>query len=136
MLRASAAAVYWRMVDRINDQRLDMSARLDALHQEQASLSFSQARTLAAAELGQRETVVFPHYSLLEGYDRFTRLPKPDDRKFRPLHRESAGFPSPIELFQQLGVRDWFAPLQARAETDTSKRYCVEKTALTLPTFS
>src|SRR5262249_42265378 len=36
----------------------------------------------------------------------------------------------------QLGVRDWFARLQSRAESDYSKRYCVEKTSTTLPTFT
>jgi aconitase A len=135
-LRASAAAVYWRTVDRINDQRLNMSARLETLHQEHSDLSFSRARSLAASELSQRETAVFPHYSLLEGHDRFGRLPKPADRQFRPLHRDSCRFPSPIEFFEQMGVRDWFAPLQARADTDYAKRYCVEKNAGSLPTFS
>jgi aconitase A len=43
---------------------------------------------------------------------------------------------APIELFDQLGVRDWFARLLARDEADYSKRYCVEKSATTLPTFS
>jgi len=135
-LRASAAAVYWRTVARINAQRLEMAARLEQMHQAQPELSFSQARALAADELGQRETVVFPHYSLLEGHDRFSRLPQPDDRKFRPLHRDSSGFPSPVELFQQLGVRDWFAPLATQAEADYAKRYCVEKNATALPTFT
>jgi len=135
-LRASAAAVYWRILDRINRQRLDMAARLDELHQAQPELTFGLARTMAAAELTKREVGVFPHYSLLEGHDRFGRLPKSSDRRFRPLHRDRAGFPSPIELFTQLGVRDWFAPLQARDETDYAKRYCVAKTDQTLPTFS
>src|SRR6185295_1218541 len=57
-------------------------------------------------------------------------------RKFRPLHRDSCGFPSPVEVLTQLGVRHWFAPLLPRSETDTSKRYVVEKTSTTLPTFS
>src|SRR5207253_2595958 len=87
-------------------------------------------------ELGQRETVVFPHYSLLEGHDRFDRLPRPADRKFRPLHRDSCGFPSPAEMLEQLGTRDWFARLLPREETDYSKHYCVEKDCLTLPTFT
>jgi aconitate hydratase len=52
------------------------------------------------------------------------------------LHRESCGFPSPPELFEQMGVRDWFAPLQSRDETDYTKRYCVEKTSETLPAFT
>jgi aconitase A len=135
-LRASAAAVYWRTVDRINRQRLWMAARLEELHRQQPELSFSRARAVAASELKQREAIVFPHYSLLEGHDRFGRLPKPEDRSFRPLHRDSCGFPSPVEVFTQLGVRDWFARLLSHAETDYSKRYCVEKTATTLPTFT
>ena len=80
--------------------------------------------------------VVSPHYALLEGYDRFSRLPKPTGRKFRPLHRDSSGFPSPVTLFKQLGVRDWFAPLRTKTETERAKRYCVEKEAMDLPTFS
>ncbi len=135
-LRASAAAVYWRTIDTINRQRLWMSARLTQLHAEEPALSFRAAREIAAAELEQRETVVFPHYSTLAGYDRFDRLPSPTDRAFRPLHRDSCGFPSPIELLREMGVRDWFARLQPRETADFSKRYCVDKESLTLPTFS
>jgi 3-isopropylmalate dehydratase small subunit len=135
-LRASAAAVYWRTVDKINQQRLWMSARLEELHNARPDLSFNQAREIAAEELRQRETIIFPHYSLLEGHDRFSRLPKPADRKFRPLHRESCDFPSPVEVFKQLGVRSWFARLGSRDETDYSKRYCVEKDSLTLPSLT
>ena len=135
-LRASAAAVYWRTVDKINQQRLWMSARLEELHLERPELSFNHAREIAADELRQRETIIFPHYSLLEGHDRFSRLPKPADRKFRPLHRESCDFPPPVEILKQLGVRSWFARLEARDETDYSKHYCVEKTSLTLPTLA
>jgi 3-isopropylmalate dehydratase small subunit len=136
MMRSSAAAVYWRTVDRIHHQRLWMSARLEELHRERPEWTFRQARELAATELKQREAIVFPHYSLLEGHDRFSRLPKPENRRFRPLHRDSCSFPSPVEVLTQLGVRDWFARLLARDETDHSKRYCVEKAAMTLPTFT
>ncbi|MGH9838787.1 MAG: aconitate hydratase AcnA [Blastocatellia bacterium] len=135
-LKASAAAVYWRTVDKINCQRLWMSARLEELHKECPDLSFSQAREIAASELKQREAIVFPHYSLLEGHDRFSRLPKPADRKFRPLHRNSCDFPSPVEFFKQLGVRQWFAMLLSRDDTDFSKRYCVEKNSATLPALT
>ncbi|HEX5080568.1 MAG TPA: aconitate hydratase AcnA [Blastocatellia bacterium] len=135
-LRASAAAVYWRTLEGINRQRLWMSSRLEELHKENQDLSFNQAREIAAKELRQRETIIFPHYSLLEGYDRFSRLPKQEDRKFKPLHRESCDFPSPVELFKQLGARNWFARLGARDETDYSKRYCVEKDSLTLPSIT
>jgi aconitase A len=135
-MRASAAAVYWRTVKMINEQRLWMSSRLEELHESQRELSFSRARRMAAAELTQRETAIFPHYSLLEGHDRFSRLPQATARPFQPLHRDSCGFLSPVEMFKQMGVREWFAPLRSRAETDAAKRYCVEKEALTLPTFT
>ncbi len=135
-LRASAAAVYWRTVSHIRRQRGWMSARLEELHQARPELSFQRARKVAAAELLQQETVVFPHYALLAGCDRFSRLPPPEDRLFRPLHRESCGFPSPVELLQQIGARQWFAPLQSHEEADYAKRYCVEKTSETLPTFT
>ncbi|HEY7423016.1 MAG TPA: aconitase family protein, partial [Gemmataceae bacterium] len=136
MLKTSAAAVYWRTLDRINRQRLWMSARLEELHQQRPELTFRQARELAASELWQSEAIVFSYYSLLEGYRCFTQLPKPEDRKFRPMHRETCGFPAPVELFEELGVRDWFDRLLAHDQTDYSKRYCVAKMATTLPTFT
>ncbi|TMD70465.1 MAG: hypothetical protein E6I97_19735, partial [Chloroflexi bacterium] len=135
-LRASAAAVYWRLVNQIHRQRLWMSARLEGLHQADYELSFSRARKTAAVELMEREAVVSPHYALLEGHDRFSRLPQSTARKFQPLHRDSCDFPSPIELFSKIGVREWFAPLRSRADAETSKRYCIEKEARTLPTFA
>jgi aconitase A len=135
-LRASAAAVYWRLVNQIHQQRLWMSARLEELHQANYELSFSRARKIAAVELMGREAVVSPHYALLEGHDRFSRLPQTTGRKFQPLHRDSCDFPSPIDLLSKIGVREWFAPLRSRAETDTSKRYCIEKEARTLPAFA
>ncbi|HYB45330.1 MAG TPA: aconitase family protein [Nitrososphaerales archaeon] len=141
-MRASAAAVYWRMIEGIQRQRLWMAVGLERIHSDDPGLSFPRARQLVATSLLGHETeeslppVVAPHYALLEGHDRFDRLPKLSDRRFRPLHRRSCDFPSPVELFKELGVRDWFAPLQSRAETSRSKRYCVEKEASTLPTFS
>ena len=135
-MRASAAVVYWRMVERIGLQRLWMSARLEELRCCQPELVFQEARAEAAASLRQREAIVFPHYSLMEGHDRFSRLPKPEDRKFKPLHRDECGFPSPLELFTQMGVRKWFAPLRGRGESAQTKRYCVEKTSERLPTFT
>ncbi len=80
-----------------------MADRLEELHRDRIELTFSQARALAAAELVENETPVFPHYSLLEGHDRFDRLPN-DGRKFKPLHRQSCDFPSPVEMFDQLGM--------------------------------
>ena len=135
-LRASVAAVYWRLVNQIHRQRLWMSARLEGLHQADYELSFSRARKTAAVELMEREAVVSPHYALLEGHDRFSRLPQSTARKFQPLHRDSCDFPSPIELFSKIGVREWFAPLRSSADAETSKRYCIEKEARTLPTFA
>ncbi|MEO7791565.1 MAG: hypothetical protein ABIX28_18530, partial [Vicinamibacterales bacterium] len=76
------------------------------------------------------------HYALLMGHDRFDRLPRPEGRKFRPLHRESCGFPSPASMLEQFGVRHWFSPQSPRDEADYAKRYCVDKDALTLPTMA
>ena len=135
MMRASAAAVYWRTIDNIHQQRLSMSERLQELHAQTPALSFSQARAVAQAELLQHSTAIFPHYSLLEGHDRFARLPQATARKFQPLHRESCEFPSPVALLRSLGIRNWFAPLKKRGE-NTAKRYCVEKEALELPSFA
>jgi aconitase A len=134
-LRASAAAVYWRTIDTINRQRLWMADRLEALHANY-SFTFSQARRVAAAELMMRETALHPHYSLLEGHDRFDRLPKVTARRFQPLHRSDCGFPSPAELLREIGARDWFAKLESRETADGARRYCLEKEALTLPTLS
>ncbi len=134
-LRASAAAVYWRTIDAVAEQRLWMMERLTILHNEQPELSFVAARNVAAAELQGRETVVFRHYSTLQGSDRFDRLVAPV-RGFRPLHREAAGFPSPVEVLREIGARDWFAPLSPRATADFAKRYCVEKEAHELPTLA
>src|SRR6185437_6696883 len=135
MMRASAAAVYWRTIDSINRQRLWMADRLEALHKIHFEFSFRQTRAMAAAELTNRETPVFPHYSLLDGHDRFDRLPSAHAARFKPLHRESCGFPSPAELFEQMGARSWFASLQSR-ESPQPKRYCLDKDSLTLPTFT
>jgi aconitase A len=140
-LCASAAAVYWRLVSGINEQRLWMASRLQELHEELPVASFSKARQLAAYYLLGNEgdnslsPVVSPHYALLEGYDRFTRLPQREGRKFYAIHRKTFNFPSPSELFEEIGVREWFAPLRTRQHTDYH-RYSVEKEATTLPTFS
>src|ERR1700691_1653003 len=96
-LRASAAAVYWRTV----------------------------ATKIAAAELAELETPIFAHYSLLEGNDRFSRLPAATARAFRPLHRESCEFPSPAQLFEQLGVSHWFGALRAHQSPGRARRYCL-----------
>jgi aconitase A len=132
-LKASAAAVYWRTVSRIGEQRVWMSEQLMSRHHEHPEQTFSEVRRATATDLLERETAVFPHYSLLEGHDRFTRLPRRGEGRFKPLHRDSCGFPSPVELFRQIGARDWFARLEPRVE---DKRYSVEKESLTLPTLA
>ena len=66
-LRASAAAVYWRLVDQIHRQRLWMSDCIEELHQADFELSFSHVRRMAATALMEREAVVFPHYALIGG---------------------------------------------------------------------
>jgi 3-isopropylmalate dehydratase small subunit len=134
-LRASAAAVYWRTVDTINRQRLWMTDRMEAMHKDWA-LTFHQFRRMAAAELMTHETVAFPHYALLEGYDRLDRLPSPETRHFRPLHRELCDFPSPVELLEQIGARQWFSRLEPRSTAHSAKRYCADKESLSLPTLS
>jgi aconitase A len=135
-LRASAAAVYWRMLATINRQRLWMSDRLERMSRYPTQRPFGRWRSVAARELAEVETPIFPHYSLLEGRDRFSRLPEATARAFRPLHRESCGFPSPAQLFEQLGVSHWFGALRGRQSLDRAKRYCLDKESLTLPALS
>jgi aconitase A len=141
-MRASAAAVYWRLIDGINRQRLWMATKLRQMHYEVPDLPYSKMRqVIAISSLGHEKEVslppvVFPHYALFEGHDRFSRLPKREGRKFVPLHRESCGFSSPGELFTELGVREWFAPIQNTEESDGTRRYCVDKEATALPAFS
>ncbi|HXW36580.1 MAG TPA: aconitase family protein, partial [Nitrososphaerales archaeon] len=138
---ASAAAVYWRTISGINAHRLWMADRLTELHAERPSMTFNQARHLLAVSLLGHEgelslpPVTSPHYALLEGHDRFSRLPSRTGQMFRPLHRESAGFPSPISLLAEIGAREWF-PSHREAENPSAKHYCVDKESLTLPTFS
>src|SRR5262249_23854831 len=55
---------------------------------------------------------------------------------FRPLHRDTCDFPSPVDLLRQIGARNWFARLEARETADRTRRYCLEKEALSLPTLS
>ncbi|OGO71664.1 MAG: hypothetical protein A3H36_07725 [Chloroflexi bacterium RIFCSPLOWO2_02_FULL_71_16] len=133
-LKASAAAVYWRTVDSIGRQRSWMMQRLTAIHTEQPALSFRAARDVASAQLDQLEPAVFPHYSTLQGAERFSRLQLPVSG-FRPLHRTSAGFPSPVQVLRDIGARSWFSELRVRGDGDGKKRYCVDKEAMTLPTF-
>jgi aconitase A len=135
-LRASAAAVYWRTLDSIHRQRLWTSTRINELHLQRPALSFRAVREIAITELEEREPIVFRHCSTLEGATKYADLAEPGDRTFRPLHRKTCGFPSPVELLREIGSRDWFARLQPRDRADFSKRYCVDKESLALPTFS
>jgi aconitase A len=141
-MRSSAAAVYWRLVSAIQKQRLWMSSHLRELHREYPELSFSKVRQIVAASLSGHEAevslppIVLPHYALLEGYDRFPRLPKDDGHGFRPLHRESCSFPSPVALFKELGVGEWFASPRPYNDANQRRQYYVEKEAKALPTFS
>ena len=134
-LRASAAAVYFRTVRNIGEQRLLMARALEMIHAQAPTLSFNRARQWAETEFVRHQTPVFPHYSLLRGHDRFGRLPQTDARRFQPLHRDACGFPSPVELFEKLGVRDWFSPLEASGE-NTAPRYCLGKDSLEVPAFA
>jgi len=134
-LKASAAAAYWRTLTRIQRQRTWMAEQVALKHLVQPGRSFANARADAATELMERETPVFPHYSLLEGHDRFTRLPELGQRRFKPLHRDACGFPAPVELLQQIEARDWFGRLQPRDGGDQSKRYAVDKESLEVPSM-
>ena len=134
-MRASAAAVYFRTVRNIGEQRLLMAQALEMIHESAPALSFKEARAFAETEFVRHQTPVYPHYSLLRGYDRFNRLPQAQARRFQPLHREACGFPSPVELFETLGVRDWFAPLEARGE-NTAPREGADKEATEIPAFA
>jgi aconitase A/intein/homing endonuclease len=135
-LRASAAAVYWRTVQGIGRQRVRMADVVKAVHAEEPELSFTKVRGRAEALMLEVEPALHEHYSLLRGHGRFDRLPEGDGRSFKPLHRDLAGFPSPVELLREIGARDWFSKLEGRAPVVEDKRYCVEKEALSLPTFS
>ena len=136
MLRASAAAVYWRMVDTINRQRLWMADRLEELHQSDESLTFTKARALAAVERTEQEAALSPRHSLLARFDCFSNLRKAKARPFRLLHRDSDDFPSPAELFEQMGVSAWFTAPDSVDAVEDPKRYCTTKDAMALPTFT
>ncbi|HXY56171.1 MAG TPA: aconitase family protein [Nitrososphaerales archaeon] len=119
-----------------------MTSRIDEVHLAQPNLTFPEARQIAAVTLlGHEEEAELPpvvssHYALLEGHDRFSRLPKPTRRKFRPLHRSDCGFPSPVELLREIGAKDWFANDKKSARKSGTKRYCVSKEALTIPALT
>jgi len=136
-LRASAAAVYWRTVDTINRQRLWMADRIEALHRNY-DFSFEHTRRIAAAELMTLETTLFPHHALLESHTAFNRLPPLAGRNwFGARSRAGSDFPSPARLLRDIGARDWFAQLRVRDNgTPQTRRYCLDKETLALPTLS
>jgi aconitase A len=135
-LRASAAAVYWRTLRNIERQRTRMAGALHELHALEPALTFPRARALAAQALLEDEPAIHGHYSLLAGHDRFDRLPVERERRFWPLHRETAGFPSPVQMLHEIGAREWFSALEGRTPLVEDKRYCVDKEALSLPTIT
>jgi aconitase A len=134
-LRASAAAVYWRTVARIGNQRTWTSQRSELRHRQDRVLSFTKVRQAAATGWLELEPALFPHDSLLEGHGRVDRLAHPNRRQFKPLHHDSCGFPSPVEMFRQIGARDRFAAPGPRGES-TEKRYCVDQDDSSIPTLA
>ena len=98
-MRASAAAVYWRTIRRHPPAAaLDVGPPRRNCMRRSASCPSRRCARWRRRELLEREPAVSPHYSLLEGHDRFTRLPQATARTFQPLHRDSCDFPSPVEL--------------------------------------
>ncbi len=71
-MRASAAAVYWRTVAKIGEQRLWLSERLTERAKQERDLSFQKTRQAVATELMERETPVFEIGSLFEELDRLS----------------------------------------------------------------
>src|SRR5258708_2769543 len=98
-LRASAAAVYWRLVDQIHRQRLWMSERLEELHQADYELSFSRARKVAAGGVvGGAGGVSSPHAAIGGGEPLFWVTPT-RRRMVPPLPKEFSDFPPPPHVF-------------------------------------
>jgi aconitate hydratase len=83
----------------------------------------------------EREPVTASRVARPEGDARFSQLPQPTERTFR-THGESVGIPSPVTLLTELGVREWFAPLRAGAETAAAQRSGMPMDALALPTLA
>ena len=128
---AAAACVHWRTVKNIGRQRLQVADAIRAAHANDPSLSFERARSTVAEDFARREVVLFEHYVLLEGYDRYGRLPASVD--FKPLHRESAGFPSLSEEMTQIGAGDW---LSTEDSPRDRPRYICYKGDTTVPMLS
>ena len=135
-MRASAAAVYWRTLRDIGRQRVEVATTLERIHAEQPDFTFGVARAQAAAALLELEPAMHDHDSLLEGDDRFGRLPSAARPSFKPLHKGSAGLPSPVQLMTEIGAREWFSKLEGRDPVGEDERACVEKAAMSLPTIT
>ncbi|HUH94186.1 MAG TPA: aconitase family protein, partial [Casimicrobiaceae bacterium] len=136
LLRASAAAVYWRTIDTINRQRLWMVDRIEALHQNY-DFAFPQTRRIAAAELMTLEPVLAPHHALLEAHTGYYELPRIAGRKWFAASQRGTDFPSPARLLREIGAREWFGRLQSADSGEApTHRYCLDKEALTLPALS
>ena len=131
-LRASAAAVYWRTIEGIHEQRLlDVRADRVAASRTAVTCFLERASRSGDRAAGERDRDL-PALFAARGRTIADRLPNADGPRFKPMHRDSCGFPSPIALFRELGVLHWFVDPDIVAD----KRYCVEKAALSLPTFS
>jgi aconitase A len=136
---SAAAATRWRTVRKIGEQRLAVADQLRALHAQHPQLPFSKARAQVAAAFQAQEVVIHPHYALLHGLDRFDRLPT--SSAFKPLHQESAGFPSMQRFMDEVGASAWFKQLRddsdaSNADNPNAKRYINAKDDLSTPTLS
>ena len=112
----------------INRQRLWMADRLEELHRDRTRARRSRRRArIAAAELVENETPVFPHYSLLEGHDRFDRLPNRRTRNSSRCTGRAAisrrRSRCSTSSAYATGSRTSCRPIAA----EEPKRYCVEK---------
>ena len=105
------------------------------------ALRISASGTLAASlppSSRRSETPVFPHYSLFEGHDRFTRLPSCGQHAASSRCIVTAvAFPRRSSFF----ARNRCPPLVRTARVRgtlayRSKRYCVDKDATSLPVFT
>jgi 3-isopropylmalate dehydratase small subunit len=65
-MRGSSAAVHWRTLQAIGEQRVRMAARVSSLHAQDPTMSFSKVRALAATALLEEETPVHAHDLLTE----------------------------------------------------------------------
>lgn len=138
MLRASAAAAYWRMVQDTCTQRPIGVQHANKMGQDEIELSFSNPRnTIASRMLRSSDRTSppdgFSHHTSLGDRCRFSG-PSNEAHESRPV-RSSCNFSSPVELFEELGVRQWFSPDTTPDESPFGQ-CCVEEEVNVLPTFS